>query len=88
MKKLDLHGKSHDSVETEVINFIYKHNPPVEIITGDSKRMRDLVTQVAARHGFATHFKNWTNQGSLIIMEKQFCDTCYCSPCECFWGIH
>ena len=36
MKKLDLHGKRHDSVETEVVNFILMNELPVEVVTGNS----------------------------------------------------
>ena len=70
MKKLDLHGKLHENIESEVINFIFKHNPPFEIVTGDSKRMKDLVRQVITRHGLDSHPKNWTNPGSIIVTEK------------------
>jgi len=69
MEKLDLHGREHESVEDEVIKFIYKHSPPFEIITGKSKRMRDLVEQIVVRHGFKSHLKNWTNHGSLLIVD-------------------
>ena len=39
MKKLDLHGKRHDSVETEVVNFILMNGLPVEVISGMSQKM-------------------------------------------------
>ena len=53
MKKLDLHGKRHDSVETEVINFILMNELPVEIITGDSQRMRSIVAKAVKKHNLA-----------------------------------
>ena len=67
MKKLDLHGKRHENVENEIINFIFKHQPPFEIITGNSKRMRELVNQIINKYGFESHSKNWTNHGCLIV---------------------
>jgi|10_taG_2_1085330.scaffolds.fasta_scaffold00529_19 hypothetical protein len=69
MERLDLHGQQHDLVEDVVVKFIYKHHPPFEIITGKSKRMRELVEQIVIRHGFESHLKNWTNHGSLIIVD-------------------
>ena len=67
MERLDLHGKRHESVETEVINFIFKHPPPFEIVTGNSKRMRELVEQIINKHGLRCHPKGWTNQGCFVV---------------------
>ena len=71
MKTLDLHGKRHDKIETEVVNFIFMHEPPFEIITGNSKRMKSLVDQIITKHGFQSHPKNWINHGCLIVTITQ-----------------
>ena len=49
MEKLDLHGVRHIDVQREVIRFVEKHwnhNVQLEIITGHSERMKDLVLEV------------------------------------------
>ena len=87
MKKLDLHGKRHDSVETEVINFILMNELPVEIITGDSQRMRSIVAKAVKKHNLAFYPKGLTNHGSFIVVEKtEYCFVCECDPCDCHWG--
>jgi hypothetical protein len=87
MKRLDLHGKRHDEVETQVINFIYKNNPPFEIITGNSKKMREIVLSTISKHGFSAIPKGLVNYGSFIITERNtFCLVCGCTPCNCSWG--
>lgn len=89
MKKLDLHGKRHDEVETQVINFIYKTKPPFEIITGDSKRMREIVLTTVSKHGFNIIPKGLVNYGAFIITERNgSCFVCGCDPCDCHWGDH
>ena len=42
--KLDLHGVRHDDVERIVENFVLLTKPPLSIITGNSDRMRNIVT--------------------------------------------
>ena len=87
MKKLDIHGKRHDSVEREVVNFILMNDLPVEIITGDSQTMRKIVFKAASQHGLAAHPKGLNNYGSLIVVEKSnYCFYCECDPCDCHWG--
>ena len=70
MAKLDLHGKKHENVEVEVIRFIFKHEPPFEIVTGNSIVMREMVKNIINRYGFKSHPKNWTNHGCLIITDS------------------
>ena len=41
---LDLHGIRHDDVERLVENFVLLNEPPLTIITGNSDRMSDIVT--------------------------------------------
>lgn len=49
MKKLDLHGVRHHEVRSMVICFVEKYwdtETEVEIVTGYSKRMKDIVMEV------------------------------------------
>ena len=50
MKKLDLHGVRHSEVDRLVENFVLLNNPPLEIITGNSDKMPELVRDVLDRH--------------------------------------
>jgi len=50
MKKLDLHGTPHIDVRAETIRFIeanlYKDDPELEIVTGHSTGMKEIVGEV------------------------------------------
>ena len=49
MEKLDLHCTRHHLVRSELIRFVEKHwgqDVDVEIITGNSPRMKDIVKEV------------------------------------------
>ena len=58
MKKLDLHGIRHNDVDRLVENFVLLNNPPLEIITGHSDKMIELVRDVLDRHEI-----NWERWG-------------------------
>ena len=68
MFTLDLHGKGHDDIDRIVENFILLTECPIKIITGNSNKMKEIVTNVIERHGF-----DWKhdvpNYGCLIITE-------------------
>ena len=49
MKNLDLHGIRHEDVDRLVENFVLLNEPPMRIITGNSDRMRELVSEVLNR---------------------------------------
>jgi hypothetical protein len=53
--KIDLHGIRHRDVDRLVENFIFMNQDrvPLEIITGNSQKMIDLVSDVMNRHGIA-----------------------------------
>ena len=87
MKKLDLHGKRHSEVEKAVVNFIFTHEPPFEIITGDSHMMRKVVLETITKYKFKAMPKGLVNYGSLIITNVgSYCFVCECDPCDCHWG--
>ena len=49
MKKLNLHGTKHKDVKREVIHFIednWDSDEEIEIITGNSDKMRNIVIKV------------------------------------------
>jgi hypothetical protein len=69
MKTLDLHGVKHLDVETQVIDFTHKNEAPFRIITGNSQRMKDLVTQVLTRFKLETYEESDYNRGALIVVD-------------------
>ena len=50
IKQLDLHGIRHEEVDRLVENFVLLNEPPIRIITGNSNKMKDIVTEVLDRH--------------------------------------
>ena len=74
MKKLDLHGERHREVDRIVENFVIdiynKNELPIEIITGKSRKMRDIVETVLDRHGLKSYSKYWIAGGSIIVYES------------------
>jgi hypothetical protein len=70
MKTLDLHGMYHDAVQRHVENFVLLNESPLRIITGHSGKMKDLVAQVLNEHKFKYYPENYTNFGSLIVIDK------------------
>lgn len=67
MLTLDLHGVRHHKVELMVENFILLNDTPLRIITGNSPRMKSLVTQVVERHDFSWDYESDYNLGSIVI---------------------
>ena len=67
---LDLHGTKHADVFTKVDQFIGKHiqqnTYEVEIITGFSKDMKNIVNEVLSDYG-ATSQESFMNSGKLIV---------------------
>ena len=49
VKSLDLHGIRHSEVDRLVENFVLLNEPPLNIITGHSDKMLELVTDVLNR---------------------------------------
>jgi hypothetical protein len=71
VKTLDLHGVHHTEVESQVVDFAYKNETPFKIITGNSRRMKDLVTQVLSRFELIAHEESDYNLGALIVVEPR-----------------
>ncbi len=72
MNTLDLHGIKHSEVKSTVDGFIRKNltHLPVEIITGNSLEMQNLVRQVINLYRLKMEPKNYVNLGSFIVRNK------------------
>ena len=69
--KLDLHGCSHqeviDTIENILILQYNTGNWPLEVITGNSQKMKSLVIKHAYSRGFNTKAPVNDNPGSIIV---------------------
>ena len=69
--KLDLHGCSHQEVIDRIENImILQYNTgnwPLEVITGNSQKMKSLVIKHAYSRGFNTKAPVNDNPGSIIV---------------------
>ena len=72
MHKLDLHNFSHADAEILIDNFIIKYyeNLPIEIITGNSIPMIDILKMIAEKHDLRMSPSHLNNLGSYIINHK------------------
>jgi hypothetical protein len=70
MKTLDLHGMYHEAVQRNVENFVLLNDGPMRIITGNSSTMKTIVTEILSQHDFTYYPENYTNFGSLIVIDK------------------
>ena len=71
-KTLDLHGLRHSNVETNLESWLKmeynQFNFPLTVITGNSKRMKQLVYQASEKQEFKYRVHP-TNPGALIIYD-------------------
>ena len=69
MKKLDLHGKTHEESEFLVSVFIENNidNLPIEIVTGNSGIMKSIVMKIVKKHNLVALPKTDYNLGCLLI---------------------
>ena len=72
MKKLDLHGTKHQKASNMVDTFIRqnKNNLPVEVITGNSLDMQNIIQRIVKLYGLRMEPKSHINLGSYIISNK------------------
>jgi len=72
MHKLDLHNVSHADAEILIDNFIIKYyeNLPIEIITGNSIPMIDILKMITKKHDLRMSPSHLNNLGSYIINHK------------------
>jgi len=64
--KLDLHGIKHRDVNRVVENFVLLNETPLNIITGNSTMMRELVVEVLEKHKFV--YENLISQGVITVL--------------------
>jgi hypothetical protein len=68
--KLDLHGIKHEDVKRKLDVFFWecmqKNKKQVEVITGMSDKMKEIVISVSSEYNFKVDNFN-INQGSLFI---------------------
>ena len=50
-----------------VENFIFLNNPPFQIITGNSKQMKSIVTRVLRQHKYKFEIGDYFNQGYIKV---------------------
>ena len=69
MKKLDLHGKTHEESKFLITVFIENNidNLPVQITTGNSGIMKSIVLKIAEKHNLKVSPKTDYNLGCLLI---------------------
>jgi|TARA_Y100000310_G_C19990942_1_gene494090 DNA-nicking Smr family endonuclease len=69
MKKIDLHGIKHQKASNMADTFIRqnKNNLPVEIITGNSLDMQNIIKRIVKLYGLRMEPKTHINLGSYII---------------------
>jgi len=72
MKKLDLHRLRHEEAERQTIRFIeanWGSGEEVEIVTGNSVRMRGLVLNILDEYGLLyqiSHMFDLNNKGYIV----------------------
>ena len=69
MKKIDLHGIKHRNATIMVDTFIRQNQNtlPVEIITGNSLDMQNIIRRIVKLYGLRMEPKSHFNLGSYII---------------------
>ena len=69
MKKLDLHGIKHQKASNMADTFIRQNKTklPVEIITGNSLDMQNIIKRIIKLYGLRMEPKSHVNLGSYII---------------------
>ena len=72
MKRLDLHSISHENAIIIVEDFIICNfmNLPIEIITGNSIDMQNILKEVVKQHKLRMVPSNPNNLGSYIINNR------------------
>jgi len=73
--KIDLHGLKYSQIEDMLANKIITQynlgNKDIEVITGNSERMKILVKKICEEYDFRVD-QSWNqNTGSLIISSKE-----------------
>ena len=67
MKKLDLHGVSHQAAEDLIRTFLNFVILPCIITTGNSPKMKQVLRRVVKEYGWKTREPIYYNKGSFIV---------------------
>lgn len=67
-KKLDPHGVKHRDVELVVEDFVLMNEAPLDIITGNSDEMKNIVIRVLDQHGLSYMDGNMWNRGKIVVL--------------------
>lgn len=71
--QIDLHGYTFEEAESKLENWLIeeynKHNFPIEVVTGNSKKMKKVVYKVCEKLEFKAMDSFDGNPGLLIIRE-------------------
>jgi len=70
MNRLDLHGFKHIEVPRILEQFIYdqinRDSKEIEVVTGNSIRMKSIVKEIADDYGMEAK-ELWGNNGTMVI---------------------
>jgi hypothetical protein len=69
MNRLDLHRVRHEEVDRMVENFVFLNELPIEIITGNSDKMQELVINVLERNEFEYTIGDYFNKGYITVIK-------------------
>lgn len=67
---LDLHGIKHRDVDLIVEDHVLLNKPPFKIITGHSKTMKKLTTDVLERHQYKYQDGVLNNLGCILVISE------------------
>ena len=68
MRLVDLHGVKHKDVESTLINACSKYEAPFIVITGKSRKMKELAANAVAKFKLSTR-DMIDNPGRVIVYE-------------------
>ena len=70
MNELDLHNVRHPDVDRIVENYVLMNTTPMNIITGRSDKMKDLVINVLSRYRFQYYIR-YHNAGMITVIKGE-----------------
>ena len=71
MKTLDLHNLRHPHAGDAIRDFLNFAELPVRIVTGNSREMRSIASDVIREYEYEFYFENSYNFGALIVCETK-----------------
>ena len=71
MDNLDLHGVGHEAAEETIRSFLNYIELPCTITTGNSPKMKKILSKVIREYGWEMREPIYYNKGSFVIESKQ-----------------